>query len=131
MLDSLSPFRFKSNDFDKLNFYQFFLRRFGIGYSISNWICKFTGLHPFLKLFNILDSSFDSIYSNYYLLKRIKFFFLDNKDYLDYLLSKKKIDSIKLLRSTGSLRGRNHVNALPVRGQRRRTNARTRKKIRY
>jgi ribosomal protein S13 len=131
MLDSLSPFRLKSKNFYKWNFFQFFIKRFGLGFSFSLLLCRFSGLHPFLRLFFILDSNLDSFYSNSFLLKKIKIFFLNNKDNLDSLLFKKKINSIKFLKIIKCLRGRNHVNILPVRGQRRRTNAKTRKKIKF
>ena len=129
MLDSLVPFKLKFQDYLQLNFFQFFSKRFGIGKFISFFLCKFSGLHPFLRLFNILDYNLDSFYENHYLLKRIKMFFIDNKEHLDSFLLKQKINFIKFLKSIGSLRGRNHNNALPVRGQRKRTNARTRKRV--
>ena len=131
MLDNLSPFRLKFRNPKKLNFFQFFLRRYGLGVFFSYWLCKFTGIHPFLRLFVLLNQNYDSFYSNYYILKRIKFFFVNFKYYLDYFVLKYKINNIKVLKSINCLKGRNHFNALPVRGQRRRTNASTKKRIKY
>jgi ribosomal protein S13 len=131
MLDSIGPFKLKSKNYWKWNFFQFFHKRFGIGQSFSFLLCKFSGIHPFLRLSFILDYNFDSFYENYYILKKIKFFFIENKYHLDSFLWKQKANAVKFLKSIGNLRGRNHNNALPVRGQRRRTNARTKKKIKF
>ena len=129
MLDSLSPFRKKRNKLRQLNCYQFFMSRFGIGSSLSKLLCFYSGLHPFLRIHDFLDTYFNSFYSHFYILKRIKYFFLNNKNNLDHFLHKEMITHIVLLKTIKCIRGKRHSSYLPVRGQRNRTNARTRKNI--
>jgi len=129
MLDSISPFKQKRHQIRQLNCFQFFISRFGIGNSISRLICNFSGLHPHLRIHLFLDNYFNSFYSHFYILKRIKYFFLTNKNYLDHFLHKEMISCINVLKSIRCLKGKKHSSFLPVRGQRNKTNARTRKNI--
>jgi len=127
MLDSVGPFKLKKKNYSNINFYQFFKSRYGIGHSISLLICYFSGIHPFLKVSKLLSTKYESGYANLYIIKRIKTFFLEHLSSMDNLLLSSVISRIRLLGSIRSLRGRLHLNFLPVRGQRNRTNARTRK----
>lgn len=131
MLDSISPFKKKRNLVKKLNIFQFFISRFGIGCYISKMLCNYSGLHLYLQLDNFLDSFYNSNYSHSYIIKKIKYFFLNNKVYLDNFLQKEMTTNIGILKSIRCLKGRRHSSFLPVRGQRNRTNARTRKKINH
>jgi small subunit ribosomal protein S13 len=129
MLDSVSPFKKKRHLLRQFNCFQFFISRFGIGNSISKSICNFSGLHPNLRIRLFLDNYFNSFFSHFYILKRIKYFFLTNKNYLDHFLHKEMISCINVLKAIRCLKGKRHITFLPVRGQRNRTNARTRKII--
>src|SRR3989338_7436357 len=116
MLDSISPFKQKRHLLRQLNCLQFFKSRFGIGVSIAKLLCFFSGLHPNLRIHLFLDNYFNS-------------FFLTNKNYLDHFLHKEMISCINVLKAIRCLKGKRHLTFLPVRGQRNRTNARTRKII--
>jgi small subunit ribosomal protein S13 len=129
MLDSISPFKRKRHLLRQFNCFQFFKSRFGIGNSISYSLCHFSGLHPHLRIHLFLDNYFNSFFSHFYILKRIKYFFLTNKNNLDHFLHKEMIACINVFKTIRCLRGRRHSTFLPVRGQRNRTNARTRKII--
>jgi small subunit ribosomal protein S13 len=129
MLDSLSPFKQKRHLLRQLNCLQFFKSRFGIGVSIAKSLCYFSGLHPNLRMHLFLDNYFNSFFSHFYILKRIKYFFLTNKNNLDHFLHKEMISCINVLKAIRCLKGKRHSTFLPVRGQRNRTNARTRKII--
>jgi len=129
MLDSISPFKQKKSKLRSLNNLQFFSSRFGIGQSFAQLLCNFTGLHPFLRLNSFLDNYFNSFFSHFYILKRIKYFFLLNKNKLDHFLHKEMIANINVLKTIRCLKGKRHSSFLPVRGQRNKTNARTRKNI--
>lgn len=125
MLDNLSPFRKKKETLYQLNFYQFFKSRFGIGHSFAKLLCYFSGIHPFLKINKLLTSEYESPFANAYVIKRVKSFFFKYKEKMDDLLESKVNSFIKILKNIKSYRGRAHGNYLPVRGQRRRTNANT------
>jgi small subunit ribosomal protein S13 len=129
MLDSLSPFKKKRHILRQLNCYQFFTSRFGIGKTLSDLLCAFSGLHPHLRAHLFLDIYFNSFYSHFYILKKIKNFFLINKNKLDHFLHKEIISYISILKTIRCLKGRKHTSHLPIRGQRNRTNARTQKNI--
>jgi len=128
MLDSPSFFKIKLKDFLKKNFFQIFIRRYGIGNSLALSILKFSSIHPRLKMKSVLDSSFFTSFSSLYLIRRIYFFFVNYKGSLDWNLWNKKFSNVRFLRDSKTWRGRNHLNYLPVRGQGNRTNAVTRKK---
>lgn len=127
MFDSISPFKQRKYNLLKLNLFQLFSKRYGIGYGLSKWICKCVGLHPFLRTFKILNKQYNGKYSHAYILVRVKEFLILNKDNLDYPIKKFFIDRIALMKSLRIFRGRRHSDTLPVRGQRCRTNARTNK----
>jgi small subunit ribosomal protein S13 len=129
MLDSLSPFRQKRHKLRQLNCLQFFSSRFGIGVSLSKMLCYYSGLNPYLRMHYFLDTYFNSFFSHFYILKRIKYFFLTNKNNLDHFLHKEVIAHINILKTIRCLKGKRHTSYLPVRGQRNKTNARTRKNI--
>ena len=52
-----------------------------------------------------------------------------NKNNLDHFLHKEMISRINILKIIRCLKGKRHSSYLPVRGQRNKTNARTRKNI--
>ena len=76
MIDSILPFYKKSKNklkknfkFNKLNLFQFFIQRYGIGKKISIQIFLFSGLHKSIK-FEYVENK------NYYVLLRYKDFFI-------------------------------------------------------
>ena len=131
MLDSIGPFKKKRKELRELNCLLFFKSRYGIGYSMSLNICNFSGLHPALKISSFLNEYYNSNFSNFYILKRIRYFFIHKKIYLDSFLHKIMLDNINLLKQIKTLKGKRHSSFLPVRGQRNKTNARTLKNIQF
>jgi small subunit ribosomal protein S13 len=131
MLDSYTPFRIRVQQIRGCNVVQLLSRRFGLGFSLSVLLCSFTGIHKNMKVWDLVDYQFYTRYTNFYVLKKLRSFFLTNKSLLDDSLKSQKGDFIKFLKDIKSLRGRNHRNYIPVRGQNNRTNARTRKKGKF
>ncbi len=129
MIDSILPFYKKSKNklkknfkFNKLNLFQFFIQRYGIGKKISIQIFLFSGLHKSIK-FEYVENK------NYYVLLRYKDFFIIKKIYLDNNLEEEVKKNIKDYIDLYNLRGRRHKIGMPVRGQRIKTNAKTAKKL--
>lgn len=127
MLDSLGPFKRKKQPLFTLNFFQLFKSRFGIGNSLAKTLCFFSGIHPYMRVHKLVNEQYESEYSNAYLIKRVKSFFLTHQNFVDNLLTSFVFSRINLLKNLKTLRGRMHTLNLPVRGQRNRTNARTQK----
>lgn len=91
-------------------------RIFGIGRSTSNKILKSAGVDPNKRVKNLNDD------------EGIKIRTIIDKDYkVEGELKREVSMGIKRLMEIGSYRGSRHKIGLPVRGQRTRTNARTRK----
>ena len=127
MLDSVTPFNI--TDAAKKSFFQFFKSRYGIGKNMARVICNFSGIHPLLNIKRMLDYTFNSPFSNMYIVKKVRLFFIIHKYRIDNLLRSRVEASINTLSTIRTYRGRMHMSRLPVRGQRRRTNARTIKKM--
>jgi len=89
---------------------------YGIGQNQSNAICNILGLS--------VTASFDSLSSK----KRKKLRKLLRNMLLGTPLLQEKFKNIKLLKSIRSYRGFRHLKKLPIRGQRSRSNAKTRRK---
>ncbi|MDR1061059.1 MAG: 30S ribosomal protein S13 [Clostridiales bacterium] len=89
---------------------------FGIGRSKSNEILKTTGVNPDTRIKDLTDDEISS-------LREI----IDRSYKVEGDLKREVALNIKRLIEIGSYRGRRHRSGLPVRGQRTRTNARTRK----
>ncbi len=91
-------------------------RLFGIGRSLSNKILKETGVNPDTRVKDLKDDEIVRIRSTI------------ERDYkVEGELRREIATNIKRLIDMGCYRGIRHKLGLPVRGQRTRTNARTRK----
>jgi small subunit ribosomal protein S13 len=91
-------------------------RIFGIGRSLSNKILRETKVNPDTRVKDLTDEDI------------VKIRGLLERDYkVEGDLRREISMNIKRLTDTGSYRGLRHLAHLPVRGQRTRTNARTRK----
>lgn len=91
-------------------------RIFGIGRSLSNKILKETQVNPNTRVKNLTDEEI------------VKIRGLIEKDYkIEGDLRREISMNVKRLIDIGSYRGARHASHLPARGQRTRTNARTRK----
>jgi small subunit ribosomal protein S13 len=130
MVESILSFYQKSKrkkvarpDFSKLNLYQFFSQRLGIGKKISRKIFLYSGLHRSIKYGEVENK-------NYYVLLRYKDFFITKKEYLDYYLEERMKSNIKKYLEIYNLKGKKHKFGLPVRGQRSKTNGKTAKRLR-
>ena len=88
---------------------------YGIGKSRSNKICIKTGLSPSLKVKSLTESQIELIREEV------------GKYIVEGDLRREVAMNIKRLMDLGCYRGLRHRRGLPVRGQRTRTNARTRK----
>ncbi len=88
---------------------------YGVGRTISKNICKDSGISPDTKIRNLTEPQLDSIRD------------LVNGLTTEGDLRREISMNIKRLMDLGSNRGIRHRRGLPVRGQRTKTNARTRK----
>ena len=89
---------------------------FGIGRTASQVILERTQIDPGCKVKDLTDQDVDKIRKE-----------IENKYLVEGTLRAEISNNIKRLIETGSTRGIRHKKGLPVRGQRTRTNARTRK----
>ena len=88
---------------------------YGIGKTRSRSICAVTGINPEAKIKDLTEEQLESIRSE------VGTYAVEGD------LRREVTMSIKRLMDMGSYRGLRHRRGLPVRGQRTRTNARTRK----
>ena len=89
---------------------------YGVGPTLSKNICKKSDLNPNMKADDLNDSDIQRLVS-----------VLQNEYRIEGDLRREISANIRRLISIGSYRGRRHRAGLPVRGQRTKTNARTRK----
>lgn len=89
---------------------------YGIGLSRSQQILSQTGVDPDLRVRDLTDEQVTKLRS-----------FIDNNYQIEGDLRRWESMNIKRLVDIGTYRGRRHRQGLPVRGQRTRTNARTRR----
>lgn len=89
---------------------------YGVGPTLSKNICKKSNLDPEMKADDLNDSDIQRLVS-----------VLQNEYTIEGDLRRGISANIRRLISIGSYRGRRHRAGLPVRGQRTKTNARTRK----
>jgi small subunit ribosomal protein S13 len=92
---------------------------YGIGRTLSIHICRDLGIDLFRKARELSDDDLARIAN-----------LLDKEYVIEGQLRRKIQQDIARLRDIGSYRGLRHRRGLPVRGQRTRTNARTRKGVR-
>ena len=90
---------------------------YGIGNSLAKLILKDAGVNPDTRVFNLTEQEVYKIQDTI-LTRQVK---------VEGDLRKEVSQNIKRLMDIGSYRGLRHRKGLPVRGQRTRTNARTRK----
>ena len=90
---------------------------YGIGNSLAKLILKDAGVNPDTRVFNLTEQEVYKIQDTI-LTKQVK---------VEGDLRKEVSQNIKRLMDIGSYRGLRHRKGLPVRGQRTRSNARTRK----
>ncbi len=89
---------------------------YGIGRSLSAEILQKTGIDPSVRMRDLTDDELAKIRDT-----------LDNDYHVEGDLRREVAMNIKRLTEIGCYRGRRHRTGLPVRGQRTKTNARTRK----
>ena len=89
---------------------------YGIGLTSSQKILKKTGINPNLRVHQITDEHISKLRS-----------VIESEYRVEGVLRGEVAMNIKRLIDIGSYRGMRHRRGLPVRGQRTRTNARTRK----
>lgn len=89
---------------------------FGIGRTLSNEILVKCGINPDTRMKNLSDEELSKIRD-----------VIENDYRVEGDLRREIALNIKRLTEIGSYRGRRHRTGLPVRGQRTKTNARTRK----
>jgi small subunit ribosomal protein S13 len=89
---------------------------YGIGRSTSQTICSDLGLDPNEKVKDLTDEEVTKLRT-----------YIDDKLEVEGDLRRERSQAIKRLSEIGAYRGIRHRRNLPVRGQRTKTNARTRK----
>nr|YP_010049290.1 40S ribosomal protein S13 [Pleurostomum flabellatum]QPL15624.1 40S ribosomal protein S13 [Pleurostomum flabellatum] len=129
MLDSVTPFKLARNKFYLINVYQFLSRRYGIGSFLTMHICNFSGIHYGIRMRTLVNFQFTTTFCVMYILKKIHDFFIIKSSSLDFSLKKLNNNFMDFLRKSKTIRSKKHINFLPVRGQRNRTNGKTKKKL--
>lgn len=119
LFDNISKFN-ENKLISGIKFITFLKTRYGISDSICKTICTKSGLNSNIKLDYIFDS---------YVTKKLRLYFSYNKYTLDLNIIKFVRKCIKNIVMKKTIKGMKHLYRYPVRGQRRRTNARTVKKI--
>ena len=89
---------------------------FGIGQPTAQKICAALGLSPDTKVRDLTEDEVTKLRD-----------YIDANEQVEGDLRRERTQAIKRLQEIGSLRGLRHRRNLPVRGQRTKTNARTRK----
>jgi small subunit ribosomal protein S13 len=89
---------------------------FGIGQSSARKICAELGLSPDTKIRDLTDEEITKLRD-----------YIDSNLQVEGDLRRERTQAIKRLQEIGAYRGMRHRRGLPVRGQRTKTNARTRK----
>jgi small subunit ribosomal protein S13 len=89
---------------------------FGIGLSTAQQVCAALGLSPDEKIRDLTDDEVTKLRE-----------YIDNNLTVEGDLRRERTQAIKRLQEIGCYRGLRHRRGLPVRGQRTKTNARTRK----
>lgn len=128
LVDSFFFSRAVKVDFFRSKFFHLFKFRYGTGKSIIYYICAFSGIHSFINLFKLVKENFEGKWTNRFCVEKISNFFFFFFNSFDKRLKKKKIQRVKEIIRSQTIRGRKLELWLPVRGQRNRTNGRTRKK---
>ena len=89
---------------------------YGVGWPLSTKILKETGIDPDKRTKDLTDVEVNTLRE--YIEKCYK---------VEGQLRQQVMSNIKILKETGAYRGTRHVKGLPVRGQRTKTNSRTRR----
>jgi small subunit ribosomal protein S13 len=89
---------------------------YGVGWPLSTKILKETGIDPDKRTKDLTDVEVNTLRE--YIEKRYK---------VEGQLRQQVMSNIKILKETGAYRGTRHTKGLPVRGQRTKTNSRTRR----
>jgi small subunit ribosomal protein S13 len=89
---------------------------FGIGRTLSNRILSKTGINPDTRVRDLTDDEINKLRES-----------IDKEHKVEGDLRREVSLNIKRLMEIGCYRGRRHKTGLPVRGQKTKTNARTRK----
>jgi small subunit ribosomal protein S13 len=123
-VDSHLSFRVKSKKrkIEQLNLYQFLSQRYGIGSKLSTLILSHVG---YAKEFP------STLVSANHMTDKIRKFFVRNVSMLDHNLKEYMLKRIDHYIKIGCYRGVRHVFNYPCRGQRTRSNASTRKSMRF
>lgn len=119
-VDSLIPFRKKGGNLEKLNLFQFFCQRYGIGKNLSTLLCQYSGYSIHFKGGNVKRN---------YVSDKIRKLFVRKIEFLDKNLKESVSNNISNLIKIGSYRGVRHNFKYPSRGQRTRSNAKTRRRF--
>jgi small subunit ribosomal protein S13 len=89
---------------------------YGIGLSLSKKILKETGVSPHTRVKDLTEEELNKLRE-----------FIEKKFKVEGQLRQQILLNVKRLKEIGSYRGTRHIKGLPVRGQRTKTNSRTRR----
>ncbi len=123
-VDKILPFLKKKSSIEqleRLNLFQFYIQRYGLGSSISKKINNISGIHFSYKVNNCLPNVIN---------QNLKFIFTRNIESMDLFLEQKMLLKIKEDINLYTYRGDRYQLRLPLHGQRRRANNKTVKKVR-
>jgi ribosomal protein S13 len=119
-IDSLIPFRKPLSVLEQMSIYKLLNLRTGISASISRMICNLSGYHPNLNVGSIRRT---------YISNRVRRFFALKSNFMDKSVIELQAAGVTLDIRLQTNKGRRHVDGYPVNGQRTRTNAKTKKKL--
>lgn len=121
MFDKILPFLKNNKKLEKLNLFQTYIQRYGIGKTISSQISKYSGVHSSYRMVEFKENDLNI---------NTKIIFFLAEDSLDALLEKKMKITLQQSIDLYDYRGSRYSNKLPINGQRRRANKRTAKRVR-
>jgi len=121
LLDKVLPFLKRKNNLDKLNLFQLYIQRFGIGKTISYNISKYSGVHFSFKMIDYIENDLNI---------NTKHIFFSSEKLLDMFLEQNMKRTLQNSIDIYNYRGSRYKVKLPLNGQRRRANKKTAKRIR-
>lgn len=121
LFDKVLPFLRNNKNLEKLNLFQIYIQRFGIGQCISSKISKNTGVHFSYKMVNYKENDLNT---------NIKNMFIAAEKSLDMFLEKSMKVTLQNSIDLYNYRGSRYKVRLPINGQRRRANGKTSRLIR-
>jgi len=119
-IDSLIPFKKPASVLEQMTIYKLLNARTGISGSIAKSVCIFSGYHPNLSVSSVRRT---------YISDKIRRFLSIKSNFIDKSVMENQAVGVSLNIKLQTNKGRRHVDGYPVNGQRTRTNAKTKKRL--